>query len=133
MRNPVMLAAWILGAVVALAVVVFVLSNRTPVTVSLSPYPRELDLPLYLVFLAAFSGGALFGGIFVWARAHAGRRVSARRRRRIRALDRELGAAQEEIGTLRAQVRDGAAARPAGVPPATAGAHGPVGETRADV
>ena len=104
MRNPVMLAVWILGAAVALAIIVFVLANRTDIPVSLSPYPRLLVVPVYLVVVAAFAAGALFGGLFVWARGHAGRRISGQRKRRLKLLERELASSSQDVEALKAEL-----------------------------
>ena len=57
MRNPLMLVVGMLGALLALAIVVFVLANRTEMAVSLFPYPRIVMAPVFLVVLVSFAAG----------------------------------------------------------------------------
>lgn len=45
----------------ALAVVVFALANRQPVTLDLWPLPFAVDLPVYLAMLGALALGLLVG------------------------------------------------------------------------
>ncbi len=107
MRNPVALAAWLLGTVVGVVLIVFVVSNRGTVVVSLAPYPRDVVVPVFLLVVTVFGFGALFGGIFVWLRAHTERRLSARRKRTIRTLEKELGRSRNEIVTLKSTIESG--------------------------
>ena len=107
MRNPVALAAWLLGTVVGVVLIVFVVSNRGTVVVSLAPYPREYVVPVFLLVVTVFGIGALFGGIFVWLRAHTERRLSARRKRTIKTLEKELGRSRNEIVTLKSTIESG--------------------------
>lgn len=71
---------------VALAVVVFALANRQPVTIDLWPLPFAVDLPVYLAVLGALALGLLVGGS-VQRVSGAGRRrrASARLRGRSKA------------------------------------------------
>ena len=46
------LISWIILAPLAIAVVAFSVSNRTPVTVEVWPLPFTWELPLFLVVLA---------------------------------------------------------------------------------
>jgi putative membrane protein len=55
----------ILGFVIFLAALVFALSNRQNVTLSLWPFDVEATAPLYLMTLGVFALGLLFGGAFV--------------------------------------------------------------------
>ena len=88
---PLKLAAWLLGGLAALAILAFVLANREPVAVSFSPLPwRSLEVWPGAVALAFFCAGALVGGLFVWAGGHESRKLSARRRRRIARLEKDL-------------------------------------------
>ena len=115
MRHPLMLSVWFLGAAVALAIIVFVLANRSEITVSLFPYPGVLVVPIFLVVLVAFAAGALFGGVFVWARGPSGRR-----RRRVRLLERDLASASHERDVLKSELDQHANRAPSGSTPARA-------------
>ncbi len=115
MRSPLVLSVWILGAAVALAIIIFVLANRSEITVSLFPYPGVLVVPIFLVVLAAFAAGALFGGLFVWVRGHSGRR-----KRQVRLLERDLASASHERDVLKSELDRHANRAPSGSTPARA-------------
>ena len=104
MRNPLMLVVGIFGAVLALAIVVFVLSNRTEMELSLFPYPRVLAAPVFLVVVVSFAAGTIFGGLFVWMRAHPSRRLSGERKRRVKHLETTLASVTHERDTLKSQL-----------------------------
>lgn len=70
----------LLALAAAIAVAAFALANRQPVAISFAPLPWAMESGLWLVALAFFAGGALLGGLFVWAAAHDRRRRAARRR-----------------------------------------------------
>ena len=70
----------LLALAAAMAVAAFALANRQPVAISFAPLPWAMESGLWLVALAFFAGGALLGGLFVWAAAHDRRRRAARRR-----------------------------------------------------
>ncbi len=103
MRNPLMLVVGMLGALLAFAIVIFVLANRTEMAVSLFPYPRVVTAPVFLVVLVSFSAGALFGGLFVWMRGHPARRLSGERKRRVRHLETDLASVRRERDALKSQ------------------------------
>jgi uncharacterized integral membrane protein len=116
MRNPGKLVIGFLALLVALVIVIFVLANRTIVEVSFAPLPWTSNpYPLWAVIMVFFALGALLGGLFVWASAHKSRKVSAQRKRRIKALEKELSSAHVQIGSLEAEAHKQhvAAARPA--------------------
>ncbi len=104
MRNPLMLVVGMLGALFALAIVVFVLSNRTEMEVSLFPYPRVMAAPVFLVVLGSFAAGTIFGGVFVWMRAHPSRRLSGERKRRVKHLETNLASLTRERDTLKSEL-----------------------------
>ncbi|MDE0240948.1 MAG: LapA family protein [bacterium] len=104
MRNPLMLVVGMLGALLALAIVVFVLANRTEMEVSLFPYPRVVMAPVFLVVLVSFAAGALFGGLFVWMRGHPSRRLSGERKRRVKHLETNLASVTRERDTLKSEL-----------------------------
>jgi uncharacterized integral membrane protein len=86
----------------ALALVMFAVSNRAPVTVGLDPFAGEppmfsVALPLFLVLLIALIAGVIVGGAAAWSRQR-------KWRRRARRLSAELKAAQAENATLRPRI-----------------------------
>lgn len=104
MRNPLMLVVGMLGALLALAIVVFVLANRTEMEISLFPYPRVVMAPVFLVVLVSFAAGALFGGLFVWMRGHPSRRLSGERKRRVKHLETNLASVTRERDVLKSEL-----------------------------
>ena len=68
----------LLGALVAILSLIFALSNRQGVTVSLWPFDLEIAAPLYIMTLGALMAGLLIGGFYVWLTALP-HRFSARR------------------------------------------------------
>jgi uncharacterized integral membrane protein len=84
-------------APVALVVVLFAVSNRASVTVTLWPLPVTLAAPLYFVVLAALLLGFLVGGLVTWINAGRVRRTARERARRIAALERDLAASEARL------------------------------------
>ena len=76
--------------VIAIAVVVFALANRAPMTLSLSPLPVEQTLPTYLVLLATFAVGVAVGGFSHWIAAAGRRRAARKEHRQLVRVEREL-------------------------------------------
>lgn len=83
------------AALLLIILVVFAVSNRQGVAVSLEPLPFILDLPLYLlvflVFLVGLVAGAVLGRLNAWS--------AARRKRQI-AAQKPAAASTEPAGTL---------------------------------
>jgi putative membrane protein len=77
--------------------VLFAISNRETVSLTLWPLPFLVDLPLYLVFFLSLLLGFLIGATTAWIAGSRVRRELRRRRRRIEALERELAATQAEL------------------------------------
>lgn len=95
------------------AIILFAVANRQVVRVSFDPLSREapaayLDLPLFVVALAALALGVLLGGIAAWLK-QSGHRQAERR------LKREVARLTEESEALRARASD---ATLAALPPA---------------
>jgi uncharacterized integral membrane protein len=88
---------WIFVALAAVVVALFAVSNREAVSLGLWPLPFVLDLPLYLVILAAWLIGLVVGALCAWIAGRHGRREGRRRGRRIAALERELAATQAQL------------------------------------
>jgi uncharacterized integral membrane protein len=93
------LVHWVVTAPVAVAVVVFAVSNRDAVSVTFWPLPVLIQAPLYLVVLLALVAGFLVGELIAWINAGRARRLARERARRIEALERELAATQAQLAS----------------------------------
>ncbi len=81
---------WIITVPIALVAVLFAISNRGIVTLSLWPLPFTLDAPLYLATLIALLVGFLAGGFVAWNAQRRHRRRARREGDRVAYLEREL-------------------------------------------
>ena len=86
---------WLGTALVALVCVVFAVTNRAGVTLTLWPFGIELSAPLYLVVLLALLAGFLVGLLVAWVWSWGARRAARARARRIEILERDLAAAEQ--------------------------------------
>lgn len=86
--------SFIITLPVTLVVLVFALSNRGPIGLTLWPFDVTIDLPIYLVVLGSLVVGLLLGGLIAWL---AGRRV----RRQARRLQQETRRQAAEIADLK--------------------------------
>ncbi len=85
---------------VAFAIILFAVANRQIVRVSFDPLSREapsvfLDVPLFVVALAALAVGIVAGGFASWL-------AQGRHRKAERRLKREVGRLSVETDALRA-------------------------------
>ncbi|MGH6969372.1 MAG: lipopolysaccharide assembly protein LapA domain-containing protein [Stellaceae bacterium] len=81
---------WLVTAPLALVLVVFAVSNRARVSVTLWPFPFEIETWLFLVILLSLLVGLLVGILLAWFTGGAPRRESRARAKRIAALEREI-------------------------------------------
>ena len=87
---------------IMLAIVLFAVGNRAPVTVGFDPFAAvppmfSLAIPLFLLVLIMLMGGVILGGISAWM-------GQSRWRRRARRLSAELKTARAENEKLRRQI-----------------------------
>jgi len=61
------LISWILSLIIAVAAVLFAVSNRAAVTLDFWPFPFSLDVPTYLTVLGGLLVGFVVGGFLGWA------------------------------------------------------------------
>ena len=80
----------IIAVVVALAIILFAVSNRELVTVELWPFPYQLSLGLYAVILLAVLVGFIGGVVGLWLTGSKRRRETRRLRRQVRDLEQSL-------------------------------------------
>ncbi len=73
-----------------LLVVLFAISNRDSVAVSLFPLPDQLVMPLYLLVLPLMALSVLFGALLMWVHGHAARAAARREGKRAEKLEKEL-------------------------------------------
>ena len=83
---------WLVGAPLALVVVIFAVTNRDGVTLSFWPLPIKLQAPVYLIVLLTLLAGFLVGEFVAWINGRRWRREARHNARRIEALERELAA-----------------------------------------
>jgi uncharacterized integral membrane protein len=84
---------------IMLAIVLFAVGNRAPVTVAFDPFAAEpamftFAMPLFLLLLLLLIAGVILGGVSAWMR-------QSRWRRRARRLAAELKASRAETDKLR--------------------------------
>jgi uncharacterized integral membrane protein len=91
------LVHWLVSLPLLIILVIFAVSNRESVTVSVWPLPVTVEASLYLVVLLALFVGFLVGELVAWINGRRWRREARRRARRIEALERELDATQAKL------------------------------------
>ncbi len=103
--------SWLVTLPVTLAVVVFAVSNRTPVEIDLFPMPWHPVLPAYLLVLGSLFLGFLIGGVVAWL-------AGARQRRRARRLAIEADLLSRELAEARRKAAPAAPAKASALPAA---------------
>jgi len=83
---------WLATAILALVLVVFAVSNRDSVTLTLWPLPITVEAPTYLIVLLTLLAGFLIGELAAWINGHRRRNEMRRMRRRIETLEGSLAA-----------------------------------------
>ncbi len=110
------LAYWIVALPVALAIIVFAVTNREEVAIDLWPLAYSVTLPVFAVVLIAILIGFIWGGVVTWLGA-------GRSRQRARELSRRLEASHRDIAVLQRKIEKvEAAERQATIPQAPADA-----------
>jgi uncharacterized integral membrane protein len=84
-----------LAAVLALLIVLFAVSNRAPVEITLWPLPFQVSLGVYAVTLIAVLFGFLVGLVTAWLHGAPQRRERRRLRAQVRDLEKSLALAKE--------------------------------------
>ncbi|WP_374370081.1 lipopolysaccharide assembly protein LapA domain-containing protein [Dongia sp.] len=102
---------WIVTIPIAIAVVLFAVVNRNPVALSLWPLPWDIEAPLFLFTLGTIVFGFLFGAAVTWI-------SGGTTRQKLRAAQRDLAHAQDELVAVKRQ--QGVSARPNNATPPTA-------------
>jgi uncharacterized integral membrane protein len=81
----------VIAVIVALAVVLFAVSNRQEVEVTLWPLPFQVNAGVYAVVLVAVLVGFIAGMIATWMAGGGARRERRRLRGQVRDLEQSLG------------------------------------------
>lgn len=98
---------WFLGAVVALVLILFAVSNRTPVDLRIEPLPFVVELPLYGAVFAALVLGFVIGGLLAWLSGGKWRRRARKAAAETARLRQELSAAQSRTHVNKAGQPEG--------------------------
>jgi putative membrane protein len=101
------LIGWLVGALVALLLILFAVSNRAQVGLRLEPLPFLIELPLYAAMLAVLVIGFVSGGFLAWL-------GGGKWRRRARRAESDA----ERLRSTLAEARTQGAQRPANGPAA---------------
>lgn len=94
---------------ILLAVIIFAVSNRQEIMLSLFPLPFEVGLPLYLFFLVTLLIGYMWGLL-------SGSVASLKHRRNAKSEHKKAKALQDEVATLRVKQNRVAEARTTATP-----------------
>jgi len=92
----------LLGFLIFVAALVFALSNRQSIAVSLWPFDVDVLMPLYLIVLGSLALGALFGGGFIWIGTLQHRFLARRLGKDVVLLSDKLNELERELAQLRA-------------------------------
>jgi putative membrane protein len=94
---------WIVLAIVAVVLILFAVSNRQTVSLSLWLLPgAAIELPLYLLVLGTLLVGFVVGELTGWIGGWRWRREARRGRERIAMLEREIEAERTQRAVGRA-------------------------------
>jgi uncharacterized integral membrane protein len=91
--------SWFVTLPVTLMVVIFAVSNRTPVEIDLFPFPWRPVLPAYLLVLGSMFIGFLIGAMSAWLAGASQRRRARRLAAEAHVLSRELAEARRKTPT----------------------------------
>lgn len=89
----------LLAVIFAIAVTLFAVSNRNPVTIELWPLPHTVMIDLYAAILLGVLVGFIAGMIAAWFAGAAKRRALRDGKRQIRDLERDLANAKAKAET----------------------------------
>lgn len=89
------LLAWLLTLPFIIAAVAFALYNQEIVPVTINPFYDTISLPVYVPVLCAIAFGFIFGAIMTWAAMGRLRAAKREQARRIRTLEKQLEAVNQ--------------------------------------
>ena len=88
--------SWILTVPLIIVAVVFLTSNREPVTLDFYPFELSAQISLRWVLLACVGFGLVVGGLATWLSAGPTRRRARQARRRVAELEQEAVRLRQE-------------------------------------
>ena len=99
------LISWLIMVPAAVAVVIFALNNKEPVTLNLWPFAMVVEVQLYLLLTIVLGAGVVLGGVVSWAGA--GRLRSELRKQSYtgEVARRELKTEREKAAHFEAELR----------------------------
>ncbi len=106
----------IVAVPVLVILILFTLSNREPVRLTLWPTDFLMDVPLSLAVLVGMAVAFVLGALFVWLSALAQRRRARRAEYMVRQLEEQVQSLRANLGAARAGAGPAAGAL-AGLPP----------------
>ena len=99
--------SWIFLFPLAVALIVFAVSNREVVQLDLWPFPVTLHIPLFIMLFATLVIGVIWGGVATWFSGGSARRVGRIKAREARQAEAEIKRLKEQISKLEADARAG--------------------------
>jgi len=100
---------------VAIAIVLFVISNRDMVQISFFPLPAPGPVPLFVIGLGGLFVGFLCGGLVAWLSGHRWRRRAREEARALRRAEAENAALKRRLAAAERDT-EGASGAPAAPP-----------------
>lgn len=97
----------LLSLLLLIVSLIFAVSNRQSVTVSLWPFDLEIAAPLFIMTLGALGLGLVLGGFFVWLNYLPHRFMARRLGKDVVALSNRLLETERELEQHRAHARSG--------------------------
>ena len=91
------IVTFLLSAVVFALAVVFAVSNRATVSLSLWPFDVVIEAPLYLLLIGTLTAGVLLGGAAVWLTVLPHRLLARRLARDVETLGTKLDTLQADL------------------------------------
>jgi len=97
-------------APLAVAIVLFSVSNRTDITLRIWPLPGTIDVPLFAIVLICLGAGIIWGGLAAWLAAGKSRKRAREANRRAEQAERDARFASERVSELEAEAKSAAGA-----------------------
>lgn len=86
---------WIAGFAIALAALLFAVSNLHSVEIFMSPVHGSFTLPLYIIGLGLMGVGFLLGSVMMWVNMGGLRAERRRQKKHIKALEHQIQTSEE--------------------------------------
>tara|TARA_Y100001934_G_scaffold283895_1_gene409272 strand:- start:6447 stop:6821 length:375 start_codon:yes stop_codon:yes gene_type:complete len=97
---PMRFLTWIIAIPVALIIVIFAISNRTPALIDLSPLPFLIDVPIWAIAVGAVLFGIIVGSTVRWLLDHRRRLLANSRAKKLKSAEKEILLLRKKIAKL---------------------------------